>query len=344
MHGNAICKAINLKGFVMTTRKLLTICFLFFLSIPSSYAMKCQKKGTATVDDSITIATTTAIMNSMPAGTVLWRQPTQSIDLQCWVDVTGAGDENLHLYLNPSNINTGSDIEIGVTYEGKDYLPSKLTGGKVDTGWTIGGCWTPACGTGKAERTISYSVFFVKKSPAGANKEGPLSPINNYRAFQLDGRGGVRVGASYNVAVKGLDKFRYVPCTSTISISPSTVSFGKISNVNPVIGGTITAVPFSINEKRDCDASYGLNALLEPSGATLSSTRDTLIPSNNNSVGISLLKADDLSVVKFREEFALIPLTNSRNNSRKFLARLKWMTAPKLGTFNASAVLNIYYK
>ncbi|WP_045883156.1 fimbrial protein [Pseudomonas chlororaphis] len=333
----------NLKGFVMMTRKFLGICLLFFLSIPSSYALKCQRQVTSTINDSTTISTTTAIMNSRPAGTVLWRQPTQSIDLECWVDIL-SGDENVYFYINPAKANLGPDIEIGVTYEGRDYLYSSLSGGKLDTQWRIGGCFSEPCGRGKAKKTITYSIYFSKKSAAGANKDGPLSPINNYRAFQLDGAGGVRLGYSYNVTVNGLDKFRYVPCTSTISISPSTVSFGKISNVNPVIGGTITAVPFSINEKRDCDASYGLNALLEPSGATLSSTRDTLIPSNNTSVGISLLKADDLSVVKFREEFALIPLTNSRNNSRKFLARLKWMTTPKLGTFNASAVLNIYYK
>ncbi|KAB0532163.1 MULTISPECIES: fimbrial protein [Pseudomonas] len=333
----------NLKGFVMITRKLLAVCLLFFLSIPSSYALKCQKQSTSTVNDSTTIATTIAIMNSRPAGTILWRQPTQNINLECWVDIL-SGDENVYFYINPAKIDLGPDIEIGVTYEGQDYLYSSLSGGKLDTKWTIGGCFSEPCGVGKARRTISYSIFFSKKSPPGANKEGPLSPINNYRAFQLDGKGGVRLGSSYNLTVNGLNNFRYVPCTSTIGISPSTVNFGKISNVNAQIGATITSVPFSINEQRDCDASYGLNANLEPLNGTLSSTRDTLIPSNNTSVGISLIKADDQTVVKFKQEFALIPTTTSRNNSRRLLARLKWMTVPKLGAFNAGAVLNIYYK
>lgn len=334
----------NLKGFVMIIRKLLAVGLLFFISIPSSYAFKCQKQTTSTINDSTTIATTIAVMNSMPAGTVLWRQPTQNIDLECWVDVSGAGDEYVTLYVNPAKAELNSDIEIGITYEGKDYLYSSLAGGKLITGWRVGGCSSDPCGVGKSRKTISYSVFISKKSPPGANKEGPLSPINNYRAFQLEGPNNVNVGLSYNVTVKGLDKFRYVPCTSTIGISPSTVNFGKLSNVNAQIGATITSVPFSINEQRDCDASYGLNANLEPLNATLSSTRDTLIPSNNTSVGISLIKADDQTVVKFKQEFALIPTTTSRNNSRRLLARLKWMTAPKLGPFNAGAVLNIYYK
>ncbi|NNB42667.1 fimbrial protein [Pseudomonas chlororaphis] len=335
----------NLKGFVMITRKLLAVCLLFFLSIPSSYALKCQKKGTSAINDSISITTTVAIMNAMPAGTVLWRQPVQDIEVECWVDLNGYPAENIYFYINPAQTNLGPDIEIGVTYAGKDYLYSSLTGGKLDIGWRVNGCPKgDTCGWYKESKKMTYSLFFSKKSPSGANKEGPLSPINNYRAFQFDGVGGVRPGGSYNLTVNGLNNFRYVPCTSTIGISPSTVNFGKISNVNAQIGATITSVPFSINEQRDCDASYGLNANLEPLNGTLSSTRDTLIPSNNTSVGISLIKADDQKAVKFREEFALIPTTTSRNNSRRFLARLQWMTAPKLGAFSAGAVLNIYYK
>ncbi|WP_447775972.1 fimbrial protein [Pseudomonas chlororaphis] len=333
----------NLKGFVMITRKLLAIGLLFFISIPSSYALKCQKDGA--VSDSTTITTTTAIMNSKPAGTILWRQPTQTIEVECWVDVSGAPDEDIYLYINPAKTELGPDIDIGITYGGKDYLFSSLTEGKLSIGWRVSGCGAGVtCGWQKEKKSLTYSVFFSKKSPAGANKEGLLSPINNYKAFQLDGKGGVRLGSSYNLTVNGLNKFRYVPCTSIVSISPTTVNFGKLSNVNAQIGATITSVPFSINEQRDCDASYGLNANLEPLNATLSSTRDTLIPSNNTSVGISLIKADDQTVVKFKQEFALIPTTTSRNNSRRLLARLKWMTAPKLGPFNAGAVLNIYYK
>ncbi|CAI8699660.1 Fimbrial protein [Pseudomonas chlororaphis] len=333
----------NLKGFVMIIRKLLAVGLLFFISIPSSYALKCQKDGA--VSDSTTITTTTAIMNSKPAGTILWRQPTQTIEVECWVDVSGAPDENIYLYINPAKTELGPDIDIGITYGGKDYLSSSLTGGKLSIGWQVSGCGAgTTCGWQKEKKSLTYSIFFLKKSPAGANKEGLLSPINNYKAFQLDGAGGVRLGSSYNLTVNGLNKFRYVPCTSIVSISPTTVNFGKLSNVNAQIGATITSVPFSINEQRDCDASYGLNANLEPLNGTLSTTRDTLTPSNNTSVGISLIKADDQTAVKFKQEFALIPMTTSRNNSRRFLARLKWMTAPKLGAFNAGAVLNIYYK
>lgn len=124
----------------MFSRQLLFIGFLFFLSIPNSYALKCQKAGSSLINDTTTITDTAAVPNSLPAGTVLWRQPTQRINVECWVDINGMPGENIYFYMNPNRVSLGNDIEIGVTYEGKDYLASSLPGGKLNIGWFVNGC------------------------------------------------------------------------------------------------------------------------------------------------------------------------------------------------------------
>ena len=328
----------------MFSRQLLFIGVLFFLSIPDSHALKCEQTRTGLIYDSTTITDTTAIPNSLPAGTLLWRQPTQRINVQCWVDIQGRPGENIYFYMNPDRVDLGKDIEIGVTYEGKDYLYSSLPGGKLDIGWYVYGC-TENCGWQKESKTMTYSLFFVKKSPAGDNKEGPITSLADYRAFQFDGVGGVRPGLSYNVTVRGLNKFRYLPCESSINIQPSVINFGAIRTSGAKFGATIKEVPFTITEQRSCNAAYGLGGYLEPLTATLNAAQDTLIPSDNKSVGISLINEDDQRALFFKKEFLLTPKTTSTTNTHNFLARLKWMTAtPTFGEFNAGATLDIFYK
>lgn len=140
--------------------------------------------------------------------------------------------------------------------------------------------------------------------------------------------------------------FRYAPCASTVSISPSTIDFGPISTSGAKAGATILETPFTITEQRSCDAVYGVSGSLEPLNATLSSDWKTLIPTDNDSVGITILDASDQTGILFKREFVLSPTGSSfQSNSREFLARLKWMDdKPKLGRFNAGATLNIYYR
>ncbi len=319
----------------------------FFLSIPYSYALKCKEYYDDRTSDWITIDTTTAIPSTLPEGTILWRQPTQTITVACWVDINGQGGEKIYFYTNPNDMDLGDDIEVGVTFQGKDYLYSTLPGGKLDIGWYVRGCPNESvCGIYKERKSMTYSIFFSKKSPASEGREGSLSPLPSYRAFQFDGKGGVRRGKSYNLTIHGLDKFRYVPCASTVSISPSTINFGQISTSGAATGATIKETPFTITERRSCDSVYGVSGYLDPLNATLSFDEKTLIPTDNNSVGINILDLSDQTIIPFKREFVLTAKgAGSQYNSREFLARLKWMVGtPKLGEFNAGATLNIFYK
>ncbi|QBF26865.1 fimbrial protein [Pseudomonas tructae] len=330
----------------MKYREFIFAALFFLIWIPKSYALKCEQKGTALVSDSYLVNTSVAIPNQLPAGTILYRQPSQTVEVLCWVDINGQSEENIYFYVNPRNVSVGDDIEIGVTYEGNDYLSSALAGGKLDIGWSVRGCPNElVCGSQKESKTMTYSIFFAKKSPAGASKEGPLISMANYMAFQFDGKGGVRPGKSYNLTVKGLDRFRYVPCVSSIDIFPGSINFGRFTSSSAKVGEIIKEVPFVVSERRSCDAVYGVDGYLEPMNAVLSEDMTILLPSNNKSVGISIFKGSGQQAVKFREEFELTPKTSPVGNSAQFTARLQWMTdTPILGGFDAGAIVNIFYK
>ncbi|NWE16893.1 fimbrial protein [Pseudomonas yamanorum] len=326
----------------MTIKKLTLMGCLFLTGLPDGYAMICRTANSKVIKDTLTITETITIPNSVAAKTILWRQPVQNVDLECWVDAQGSPTENVFLYAK--NIDLGPDIETGVTFQGNDYFSS--TNAKVDTGWSISGCPVgTVCGSQTVQKTLTYSIFFAKKSDPGVPKDGPAANVSAFLAFQLDGKGGTRPSnETYNVTARGM-KFRYLPCQPKISITPSAIDFGPIEPYNAKDGATIKQVPFTINEDRTCNAVYGLNAKLEPLTSTLSSDKSTLIPDDNNSVGIKIINSDNQQPIEFKKEFLLIPETLSMKNSRAFVARLIWMTAsPTPGAFNAGAILNVYYR
>ncbi|AOJ66313.1 fimbrial protein [Burkholderia ubonensis] len=330
----------------MKLHRILLLAAALMLWMPKSYALICTLANSSTVSVTTTVDTTIAVPNTQPKGKVLWRQPTQTTSMDCWVDSVNPG-ENVYLYVNPKGISLGDDLEIGVTYEGKDYLYSSLPGGKLKTDVWVDGC-SGNCGWQKVRKTFTYSIFLVKKSPAGTAKEGPMTSITDYMALQFDGVGGVRPGKSYNITVNGLNKLRYIPCESRITISPSTIKFGGISSANPKPEQVIVRVPFTIAEVRTCasgSAVYGVNAILTPVNATLADRNTTLVPLDNPSVGINLLRGDDPAPLTFGQELMLTPPTSQQSNLQRFMASLKWRTStPKLGKFNAGAAVEIYYK
>ncbi|NTX46461.1 fimbrial protein [Burkholderia cepacia] len=332
----------------MKFHRILLLAAALMLWMPKSYALICTLADSKVTSVTTTVDTTVAVPNTQPKGKVLWRQPTQTTTMDCWVDSINPG-EYVYLYVNPKGISLGDDLEIGVTYDGKDYLYSSLSGGKLKTDVWVDGC-SVNCGWQKARKTFTYSIFLVKKSPAGTAKEGSMTSITDYMALQFDGQGGTRLGMSYNITVKGLDKLRYIPCESKISISPSTIKFSGISTGGsvPKPDQVIVRMPFTIAEVRTCasgSAVYGVNAYLSPVNATLADSDTTLVPSDNPSVGINLLRADDLAPITFRKELVLTPPTSQQSNLHRFLASLKWRTGtPKLGKFNAGAAVELYYK
>ena len=69
-----------------------------------------------------------------------------------------------------------------------------------------------------------------------------------------------------------------------------------------------------------------------------------LVPDNNNSVGISLSRAESDQPLPFNDWFTLQQLMGLGQSHDEFRADLKWRTLPKPGAFDAAVVVDMYYK
>lgn len=301
-----------------------------------------------------TINTTIAVPNTLPKNTVLWRSPEISLKITCWADQASL-TENVYIYLSPDDpgyTKLGPDLELGVTMNGTDYYCDN--GMDVYQGmcrkmldWRIPGCSTNlGCGKNYYQADLTISFFVSKRSAPSTGKEGSLSGVaGNYGAFQFDGVGGLNPrGNNFRMSVTGLNKLRYVACSSKLSVSPSTINFGSANPDFAVPGKTIREVPFSITASKTCNSVYGLNAMLKPINAT---TPDNyaIIPNNNKSVAISLLNGSNQSAVPLNKEFVLVQSSGDLVSVQNFIARLKWNTSkPILGEFRAGATIDVFYK
>ncbi len=325
------------------------VCLALLLALTQkSYALACKKDGTLAAD-AIMINTTIAVPNSLPKDTVLWRSDNYSISMTCWQD-RGAPSEYVYFYLSPRDTGLtqlGPDLELGIHLNGTDLRCTQLERCRVQLP-----IWFDFCNVGSGCKDkaktfpLNFNFFLSKRSPPGPGKEGSLTSVATYPAFQLDGGGGMNVSPDSNfvMTLAGLDRMRYVSCSSTLSVSPKTVDFGSIAAASAQADKVIKEVPFSITALKTCNSVYGLNARLTPVAATAADGY-TLVPNNNSSVGISLLKQPSRSAIPFNKEFTLVEYSNDQMVVNNFLAQLKWRTNQAiLGKFNATATIDVFYK
>ncbi|MFG8562626.1 fimbrial protein [Pseudomonas paraeruginosa] len=332
-----------------TLAKLIGLSLLLLLS-QKSFALACLKDN-STSTDSIALETTIAVPNVLPKGTVLWRSPNYSISMTCWQDGEYYSAEYAYFWvspLDPGHQQLGPDLQLGVHLNGKDLLCENSSQCRfIIPEFYFQGCSNPSgCPYYGQTRTLNFNFFVAKASPPSAGKDGPLTGVSNYAAFQLDGVNQLNPNPAKNfrMYVTGLNRLRYIACSSKLSVSPKTIDFKSIQSLHAEAGKVIKDVPFQIIATKDCNSAYGLGAVLTPIGATLSGNDTTLVPNDNPSVGITLFN-ENRSVVPFRKEFLLVEHSTAQSVVKNFFAQLKWMTSqPTLGKFSAAAAIDIYYK
>ncbi|WP_447776430.1 fimbrial protein [Pseudomonas chlororaphis] len=327
--------------------QLLSLALLLVLT-QKSYALACKKDGTQATD-AVMINTTIAVPNNLPKDTVLWRSNNYSISMTCWQDRQG-GVEFVYFYLSPRDqglTQLGPDLEMGINLSGTDLRCTQLAQCRVQLPIQFSGCGHNSSCKDKAQTfALNFNFFLSKRTPPSAGKEGPLTTVSTYPAFQLDGVAGMNTNPDSNfvMTVAGLNQLRYVSCSSVLSISPKTIDFGAITSTGAQANKVIKESPFSITAIKTCNSVYGLNAYLTPVAATVADGY-TLVPNNNKSVGISLLKQPSRSAIPFNKEFTLVAPTRDQMVVNNFLAQLKWRTGkPTLGKFNATATIDVFYK
>ena len=329
------------------TLQLLFLGLLLALS-QKSLALTCLKNATD-VSDQISIDTTVAVPIVLPKDTILWRSPNYSVNISCWANQFWNAEEEIYFYLSPKDPGLsmiGPDLEVGLNLDGKDIRCTQVDRCRIKLPYKTLPCRSNApggCPHLKTNFTLHYNFFISKRSLPGTSKEGPIAGHDSYVIFQLDGIGGP-IADNFRMVLNGLNQLRYVACSSTLSISPKTLDFGLLQALQAATNQTIKEKPFQITASKNCNSAYGLGALLRPVNSS-STVGDTLVPGDNKSVGITVLRQEDRSIVPFNKEFQLVEHSKDQVVVKNFLAQLKWMTnAPTLGRFNATAAIDIYYK
>ncbi|PMY40248.1 fimbrial protein [Pseudomonas sp. GW456-L14] len=324
----------------------LSILLLGVLSFSESgYALTCLKGGNVSTE-SANINTSIAVPNNAPKGKVLWRSPDYSMTVICNLDNSWAPGEDVYFYLSPTDqgmTQLGPDLEFGVNLGGREMTCSQLPGCRVKIG-SVNSCMIICA---KFNFPLSYNFFINKKSSAAesAGKDGPLSGLSRYDAFQIDGAQGINKDPAKNfrMTVAGLDRIRFVGCLAQLSVSPETVNFGKMSSANVRAGGVINEKPFTVLITKSCNSVYGISAVMKPVEGSVQNG-DTLVPPQNASVGIRLLR-ENRTALPFNQEFELTEPSGDMAISKRFTVQLKWMADKAiLGAFRAGATLDIYYK
>ena len=329
------------------TLQLLFLGLLLALS-QKSLALTCLKNATD-VSDQISMDTTVAVPIVLPKDTILWRSPNYSVNISCWANHFWNAEEEIYFYLSPKDPGLsmiGPDLEVGLNLDGKDIRCTQVDRCRIKLPYKTLPCRSNApggCPHLKTNFTLHYNFFISKRSLPGTSKEGPIAGHDSYVIFQLDGIGGP-IADNFRMVLNGLNQLRYVACSSTLSISPKTLDFGLLQALQAATNQTIKEKPFQITASKNCNSAYGLGALLRPVNSS-STVGDTLVPGDNKSVGITVLRQEDRSIVPFNKEFQLVEHSKDQVVVKNFLAQLKWMTnAPTLGRFNATAAIDIYYK
>ena len=329
------------------TLQLLFLGLLLALS-QKSLALTCLKNATD-VSDQISMDTPVAVPIVLPKDTILWRSPNYSVNISCWANQFWNAEEEIYFYLSPKDPGLsmiGPDLEVGLNLDGKDIRCTQVDRCRIKLPYKTLPCRSNApggCPHLKTNFTLHYNFFISKRSLPGTSKEGPIAGHDSYVIFQLDGIGGP-IADNFRMVLNGLNQLRYVACSSTLSISPKTLDFGLLQALQAATNQTIKEKPFQITASKNCNSAYGLGALLRPVNSS-STVGDTLVPGDNKSVGITVLRQEDRSIVPFNKEFQLVEHSKDQVVVKNFLAQLKWMTnAPTLGRFNATAAIDIYYK
>ncbi|MGY3256072.1 fimbrial protein [Pseudomonas chlororaphis] len=324
----------------MRVSSVVSAVFLFLLGVPlKSFALSCLVDGSNSASFNEALGTDLAVQADAPDGTIIWESEARSVPVVC-VANEYAGKEDVYLYLNPANVNVGAGIRVGIRYNGVAITQSS---GKYNTGHNSHeGCTWSNCSGWRAKFTLKFSVFIEKYGSTPTT--GQATTLKSYRVFQLDGVGGLNQtpNSNLNYILTGIDRIRFIPCSPKLTVTPNTVDFGRLSSNGGQSGQQIIASKFSLNLKRDCTTPYTVNARFTPKTGSI--LNGLLVPANNSSVGISLLREENNEKLAYNSWFKLTDMTGASPIKVDLLAQLFWRAKPVLGPFSAAVIIDLFYK
>lgn len=314
---------------------------LFLLSASSVFAMVCR--GNDQENDVSMVGTDIyeSVVSSadVPDGTELWRSEFGRFSATCYNDTPGTPGENIYFHINPDVSNIGQGIRLNLILDGVSYNQQS---GRIDTGYTTPDCLPDVigeCPSIEFPLMIMFSVEKYGKTPV----YGYTGASRWFATYQVDGEIPTPDQKNLVHILEGLDQIRFVACSPDLTVEPATVNFGLLSSDGAQPGKVAATRPFSLYTSRDCTTPFSVDARFAPMDGLI--VDDLLVPTNNDSVGISIRKMDDGEVVPFKKWFVLSDLMEQASAITNLEADVLWRTStPQLGLFDAALVIDLVYK
>lgn len=333
--------------------------FLMLLVAKESMALTClaQPGNGQLVTEAI--SREVKIFPETPLRTVVWRSITFSVSIKCWNERYTPQDDYIFIYMgsyhsaNPS-WDIGGKLEPGIRIGDRDYYCSDNAaqqGCAINTWQGVPKCLiVGGCPNVSTTINLTFSTFFAVKEKGAPNQEGNVANNNNdypmvqFRGFHTNNSN--NTSNNWTFFIRNIAQIKYAGCASTVDVQPRSIEFPSASASRASTGSTIHEHPLTITATKTCSTPYGLAGVFIPEDGLLSTDSTTLLPTNNDSVGIQIVDIDSDQVLPFRDQFTIAPLGNTQLHVQKNLqARLIWMKDKATpGPFNATAKLEVYYK
>lgn len=322
----------------------------------NSYALHCLRTSDNSVEQIIPLdhQINVSTANLQP-GTILWRSAPFTSNFTCYDKDNYPQGEHAFLWWDPDKQMSAihNSLEVGVTYLSNDINPTKQKNQDIGPGTVCNKQWNGRCKPPATPQTLTVTyAIYIKATGNPPPSNGVINDNSKYAVFQVDGELGINQnkGSNFRAYVSGLGNIRFISCSPKITVSANngeTVNFGAIPARNAVVGKIEKQVPFSIRadltgEGQDCEKQT-----LMANFSTTYPTQDNqlILPEKDSGFGILLSRADAPSTWINMNTPTELGYVNGSVVESNFLASLKWLSAtPKVGTFNASANIDVTFK
>lgn len=312
----------------------------------------CSSSGI--YQDRMRVPSTINIPNEVTQGTVLWRSPTISGEFLCKNTPNGQSHALVYI-LNPNKYADplGPNLDLGVTYNGKDYTCQSSC--NIELKATLPSCRENCPGM---LVPFNYSLFIVKKTPPGDNQDDVVTGVTSHKVLQLSGMDAgtddpIRM---WGLTLENLHLIKYIKCPITVGFSTQNIDFGTISSGSAGVDGVASTREVTLFANKDTSGLcrgdktvFSINAFMRAAPlSTVNAGDNLLIPygADNKpfeSVGIQLLR--NKIVIPFNQETTMFEASSEISRSQKLDVNLIWRTdRPEAGRFRGGVIMEFYHR
>ncbi|AYF86556.1 hypothetical protein D6Z43_05055 [Pseudomonas sp. DY-1] len=320
--------------------KLILPTLLLILLHPStSLAMLCQGNG-----GSFTLPRGLAVGADLEDGTIVWESEPLSRKVSCRADAFdpgGLGDQiPISIYVNPKSHKIDGGIEVGMRFGGKIYT---RTGEKIPTGvqteMVCGIDGKPGMCGRHANFTLDFSLVVLKRGVFPPS--GMATQVGTYTVFTVDRDTSLSARQLFIPTIYNLQLVRSSACTPTLSLVPDHITFPMVHARDAQRGKVASAVDFNLEISRTCSKDiFSSEAKFTPVTAT--DAAGMLVPDDNPSVGISLVRPDHRTTAPLNKWFSLHSGSYREVVRVPFRADLLWReNRPQIGPFSAGVIVEV---